>query len=206
MIEWQDAKSGARVPRWKGRLLASRLDPEAEARDWFLRRTSFVERVKTVIVLGVGGGFHISEILRRTSASVVVVEPEAELGLAVMPALIEKFGERVKMVCVQRAADLRNNDQVRSALGSSFIVLEHPASVAGSREFFSECAGQLIAREWGTLTWQWKLKGFPDLDSQPKVSRCEEPLTIYDIENTELVRDSAEREKMIFKALRELVK
>ncbi len=206
MIEWEDTKTGARVPRWKGRLMASRLDPEAEAGEWYRRRKSFVDRVKTIFILGVGGGFHAIEVLRRTSAKVIVIEPEAELGAAVMPPLLEKFGERIKLVCVQRAADLRSNEDVRSALGGSFVVLEHPASVAGYKEFFSECSGQLIGRDWGALTWQWKLKGFADLDSEPKVSRSETPLSIYDLDATQLARESTEREKMIIKALRELVK
>jgi hypothetical protein len=44
------------------------------------------------------------------------------------------------------------------------------------------------------------------LDSYPRIIASDEPLTIYDLESTELVQDSAERERMIIKALRELVK
>lgn len=205
MIEWENSRSGARIPRWNGRLMASKLDPEAEARDWMSRRTLFIDKVKTVFVLGVGGGFHIAELLRKTDAQVIVVEAEAELAAAVIPGLLERFPKRVALVCVSRAAELRSDETVRSGLGTSFVVLQHPPSIATAREFYAQCFDMLVAREWGFLNWQWRLKGFAALDSEPRVGGTE-ALSIYDLENTELVRDSVEREKMLLRALRELVK
>lgn len=204
-MEWVLAKSGDQVIRWQGRLLASRVDPSGEARDWFLRRGAFAGKVKSIFILGAGSGFHIVEALKRTTARVIVVEPEQELADAVEPSLAE-FSARVTFACVGSARELRANEAVRAAVAASFIVLEHPASVSLDRGFFRECSAQLIGRDWGSLSWQWKLNGFPDLDSQPRITQNDKPLTIYDLEQTELVQDSAERERMLLKALRELVK
>lgn len=205
-LVWETSRNGARVPSWKGRLLASRLDPHTEARDWILQRLAFLEKVKTVFVLGLGGGFHVREILLRSTARVIVIERESEITAAVMPALVEEFGSRVTALVVERASDLRGENPVREALQGSFVSLEHPASVAGAREFYSDCSALLAGREWGALTWQWRLKGFADFDPEPRVARSEKALTIHDLEETELVRNSVERERLLLKALRELVK
>jgi len=205
MIEWIAAKSGDQVIRWEGCLLASRVDPAAEAVDWYQRRATFVSKVKTAFVLGAGSGFHISEVARRTAARIVVIEPSLELVEAVLPTL-GACGSRVAFVSAGSARELRANDEVRAAVKSSFVVLDHPPSVNRDRGYFRECKTQLLGREWGALNWQWKLKGCADFESQPRISTGEAPLTIYDLEQTELVQDSRERERMLFKALRELVK
>lgn len=205
MIEFVTAKTGERVIRWEGRLLASQVDPALEAREWFQRRSAFVTKVKTVFVLGAGSGFHIQEVARRTSAAIVVIEPEVELVQAVREGL-GSAADRVKFISPANARELRADEAVRAAVAGSFVVLEHPASVSHDRPYYRECRAQLLGREWGALNWQWKLKGFADLDSQPRISAGGEPLTIYDLEQTELVQDSGERERMLLKALRELVK
>ncbi len=205
-LVWETSQTGLQVPRWKGRLLASRLDPEQEARAWVQRRTTFLEKTQTVFVLGLGGAFHVREVLRRSAARVIVIERESEIAAAVMPGVLDEFGPRVGVVVVERPSDLRGEGLIREGLVTSFLTLEHPPSVAGAREFYSACAALLVGREWGALTWQWRLKGFADFESQPRVERSDKALTIYDLEQTELVRNSVERERLLLKALRELVK
>ncbi len=205
MIDWVIAKSGDKVIRWQGRLLASRVDPAGEAREWFSRRLPFASKVKSIFAMGGGSGFHILELCRRTSAQILVLEPESEIVEGIRPKLAE-FASRICWLSVGSARELRAIPEVRSAVGSSFIVLEHPASVSLDRGFYRECSAQLMGRDWGSLSWQWKLKGFADLDSETWITSNNEALTIYDLEQCELVQDSAERERMLLKALRELVK
>jgi hypothetical protein len=88
----------------------------------------------------------------------------------------------------------------------SFIVMSHPASAQIAPEFYRDCRNLLLGRDWGSLNWQWSVKGHPSFDREPNNSGAGEPLTIYDLEKTELVRNSDERERMLLKALRELVK
>lgn len=205
MIEMVTAKSGERVIRWQGRLLASRIDPVKEAAEWFQRRVAFTAKVKAIFILGAGSGFHIRETLQRTQARVLVIEPNPELLQAVEKDFSDCAG-RIRFIGPESARELRSNIDVRAAVGASFVVLEHPASVQISREFFAECSAQLLGRDWGNLNWQWSLKGFPALDSRPRIDAGDSALSIYDLEQTELVQDSDERERMLLKALRELVK
>ena len=205
MIEAVSAENGSRVLRYEGRLLSSAVDPQCEARGWLSRRQGLLSRVKTVFVLGAGSGYHIAELVAQTSSSIVVVEYSAELIEAVDD--IHGFSsKRVRLECVQTAKALRASAQVRANVAESFLVLQHGPSMALQSAFYQDCKNQLVGRDWGSLTWQWQLKGLAPLDAQPKIHGGDEALSIYDLDNTELVQNSEERERMLFKALRELVK
>ena len=207
MIEKLTARNGCQVLRYEGRLLASAVDPLAEAEEWIRSRLTMLSRVKSIFVLGSGAGYHIEVICRNTPARVIVIDKDPELAEAVQA--IHGFSAiQVCFECVASAKDLRQSEVVRGAVAGSFLVLEHAPSRATNPEFFRDVRRQLLGRDWGSLNWQWQLKDFQPLDAQTKIHAASEgeALTIYDLENTELVQDSAERERMLIKALRELVK
>ncbi len=205
MIEMVRAQNGSVVVKDDGRLLSSAVDPQAEAGEWIARRRSFLDKVKVIFVLGAGSGYHIAELQKCSAAQIVVLDSSEKVIAAVRE--IHQFAEiRVKFECVQRGKALRSLESVKSGVAVSFTVLQHAPSVAGDPEFYRECQNLLNGREWGGLHWQWQLKGFSALDSQPKIHSGELPLTIYDLDSTELVQNSEERERMLVKALRELVK
>lgn len=208
MIEVLSGERGHAVVRVNGRLLASRFDPVAEARDWLARRMAFLDRVRTVFVLGIGAGYHVAALAERTQAKIHVIEPDPELAGAV--ARIHAFApERIAIEIVEDVRALRASSAARLAVKRSFVVLDHPPSVALRPEWFAEIGTVLRARDWGSLTWQWRIRDGRDFDGVPRVERSSSqggPLTIYDLEQTELVQNSSAREGLLFKALRELVK
>lgn len=206
MIEIVDAANGEKVIRFGGRLLASRFNPRREAREWIDRRPEFLEKVRTVIVLGMASGHHIAELIGRTEAKILVIDTHEPLltagqNLHMFPA------NRVVFEHVKSARELRASAQVKKAVLGSFVVLMHPASILLDGKIYEECRAQLLGRDWGALTWQWKLRNGPGFDTNSRIDATSDtPLTIYDLEQTELVQNSEEREKLLFKALRELVK
>lgn len=204
MIEVVAGEQGDSVLKFEARLLASRYDPRSEAVQWVERRLCFLDKVQTIFVLGAGSGYHLDELHRRCKADLVVIEPSQEL----IEAVIQLNGfdrARMSFECAQTAKDLRSSARIRKALSASFMVLVHPASREKREKLFDEIHAQLLGRDWGSLTWQWRLQGLAELDSQPRID-SREGLTIYDLEQTELVQDSNERERLLLKALRELVK
>ncbi len=205
MIEIVTCNNGLKVLRYAGRLLASRFDPEVEAQHWLNSRREFLETARTVFVLGLGSGYHVGEILKRTTANVIVLEASTEVIAA--NSEFHSFDPlRVNLIPIVSARTLRSQDAVREAIQQSFIVLSYAPSVSLSPELYAQCRAQLIGRDWGTLNWQWKIKGGPNFDTAVQVTKVDSPLTIYDLEQTELVQNSEERERLLFKALRELVK
>jgi hypothetical protein len=170
------------------------------------RRTALLAHVKTVFVLGAGAGYHLAELARQTNARLVVIEHSAELAQAV--GEIHGFQPpKLHFECFTTASHLRANERVRDSVKRSFVVLSHAPSRSLQPGFYTECERQLLARDWGNLTWQWQLKGHAALDGQVKLGADDGPaLTIYDLDGTELSQNSEERERMLIKALRELVK
>jgi len=205
MIEMVEARNGRQVLRWDGRLLASSVDPVSEARQWLGSRRAFLDKVNTVFVLGAGAGYHVHELMTQTIAKVVVLECHGDLVSAVR-ALHAFDSSRVGFVKFSKARDLRADPRVRSGISESFVVLQHAPSMSLRPDVYEECLSLMLGRDWGSLNWQWQVKGFAPLETRPRIHTDREPLTILDLEKTELVQDSVERERMLVKALRELVK
>lgn len=183
--------------------MSSRFDPHAEAKNWLERRRPFLDKVKSVILLGAGSGYHIQEISQATSGQIIVIDPCLELIESVKE--VHKFDPlRVRFEYIKSARELRASENIRKAVSSSFVVLIHPASREGRDRIFKDLQDQLCGRDWGSLTWQWQLQGLGDLEENPRITN--EKLTIYDLEQAELVQSSEEREVLLIKALRELVK
>ena len=105
-----------------------------------------------------------------------------------------------------KAAEGLKIEEVKTGVTQSFIVMTHAPSFSLFPEIYKDCQAQLVARDWGNLNWQWKLRGGAEFDRTPSIDGTGEALTIHDIEQTELVQNSEEREKLLFKALRELIK
>lgn len=209
MVEWVDAANGDKVIRFDGRLLASRFDPRKEAGEWLDSRPEFLAKVRTIIVLGMGAGYHVAELLERTGREkgpkILVIETNEKILNA--GQMLHQFpANRVIFEQVRSARALRASVQVKKAVAESFVVLAHPASMVNDQKLFEECRLQLLGRDWGALSWQWKLRNAPDFDANSRIDMRSQPLTIHDLEQTELVSNSEERERMLFKALRELVK
>lgn len=204
MIEVIDAANGEKVIRFEGRLLASRFNPGQEARDWLARRPEFLEKVRTIIVLGIASGHHIAELITQTTAKILVIDTNEQILTTAQAVHLP--ANRVVYEHVKKARDLRASAQVKSAVKESFVVLAHPTSMLLDRKTYEECQQQLLGRDWGALNWQWKLRNGPTFDTNARVGTGPEALTIYDLEQTELVQNSEEREKLLFRALRELVK
>lgn len=203
MIERVKTQNGQCVLKSDGRLMSSRFDPQGEAKAWLERRKIFIDKVKTIIILGAGSGYHVVEALESTAAQIIVVDPSQSLIDLVNE--IHRFDtRRVQFECCKTAKELRACESVRKSIESSFVVLLHPASREGREKVFKELQDQLGGRDWGSLTWQWQLQGLGDLETNPRITN--EKLTIYDLEQAELVQNSEERETLLIKALRELVK
>jgi len=205
LIEIVNAANGEKVIRYQGRLLASRFDPRREAREWLDKHPEFLDKVRTVIVLGMASGHHIAELVERCPARILVIEANEQI-LAAAQALHLFPAGRVAFENVKTARALRASVQVKKAVAESFVVLAHPASQLLDGKLYEECRTQLLGREWGALSWQWKLRNVPGFDTNPRIEGAGCALTIYDLEQTELVQNSEERERLLFKALRELVK
>lgn len=80
-LTFEVTAKGVQVPSLDGRLFCSGRDPHREARAWFAIELPFLRGSSDVLVLGLGAGFHILEILQSDSCpdQLWVVEKQIEL-------------------------------------------------------------------------------------------------------------------------------
>ncbi len=73
-MEIERARTGARVIRWQGRLLASRIDPVGESELWVAEDIRCASK-KPLVVVGLGSGYHVLAVAKmRPDVPTVVVE------------------------------------------------------------------------------------------------------------------------------------
>ncbi|MCC6748516.1 MAG: motility associated factor glycosyltransferase family protein [Deltaproteobacteria bacterium] len=93
------AKSGAPCLTLNGRPLSSSLDPVAEAESW--AASLALDEVDVLVLFGLGLGYHVEALRRRTEVPIVVFEPSA----AVRDAALAREGRELGDTWVAESAD-----------------------------------------------------------------------------------------------------
>lgn len=145
MLDWEQNRSGHRVPRWNGNLLASRADPIREARGWAERHSPLARGVQSIFVLGVGGGFHISELAKQNPKKNIV-------AIDFVEELVTKFNSskpppEISALYFESASRILSNEDVRAALSLSHTICRHAPSIKCAPEEYSEADRLLLGRD-----------------------------------------------------------
>jgi hypothetical protein len=126
-LEFLKSRTNSWVPLVEGTLLHSSVDPEREAENFIASEWDNLKNVRSVIVLGLGGGFHVQELLKRKAFDVVVIEASKNLVVQIgekNPHILETM-----TLLAGLATDLIFKDSdILVACSRSFTVLKHPAS------------------------------------------------------------------------------
>ncbi|HEX4926140.1 MAG TPA: hypothetical protein VFV50_18750 [Bdellovibrionales bacterium] len=145
MLEWEEGRTGTRIPKWNGRLLASRVDPLREAVHWADRAEARVRGVRTAFILGLGAGFHVQELAKRFSnLNIIAFEPIAELA--------DDFNARssapnVTVIVPFKGALVLSEPRVADAVCASYVVLRHAPTMKCSEELLTETERWLLGRD-----------------------------------------------------------
>ncbi|MGE0763289.1 MAG: hypothetical protein AB7N80_08425 [Bdellovibrionales bacterium] len=209
-LEKITAKNGDVVLKYRGRLLASAIDPRREARDWINRWRLRIAVAERLVILGAGAGFHIDEVVREWPALRVLViccEPEVFAEMAKQQAAAWPL---VDLVLYEGHGDLLSNPKVRHWMRGYFTLLEHSSLSNLQTALYQECKARLLAREplffsdWvrrePRLSQLFPLQAIPGGENR-------QMLSIKDLEKFVNVRaDANPADVMIVRALRELVR
>lgn len=108
-----------------GKLLASKIDPRAEAKKWVANQLESLHGIKTAIVLGAGAGYHLAELkIAAPHLNLIAIEKNKALISHHEKNLeLVRFG--IKVISAQ--GDLLSHLLIQQALQSSYKVLLHPA-------------------------------------------------------------------------------
>jgi hypothetical protein len=209
MLEWKKAVDGSWVPSEQGLLLASGHNPKKEASAWCDRYKKRIEESESLVVLGLGGGYHIRELHERYSdLRIVVIEKNSEL----VSQVVEKTGALPQTAGVfspKRPGLLASELDVQDVLSSVYGLLRYSASIRPDPDYYHEVALWLMARSSEGLRAQINLRpklreffeGTPGLFAREGKSP-----NILEIENAIRARGfPLDRVDMTWLALRELV-
>lgn len=212
VLEWVETRTYQFVPKDRGQLLCSSIDPVGEAKKWFEKNFSNRnESYEVVFILGLAGGFHVSQVASAFfDAEIVVVEPNFELTEELLSRR-GKLPDNVTLLSGMKIEEVKRNVFVRSGLRSRYKVASYPTSFRLDREYYEKIQKFLIGRDLASfqahLETRIDQKHFFEslLAVQPDL--LHDNITVLDIERA--IRKRAkplEHEGMVWMALRELVK
>ena len=77
MIKHDTSKNNSPIFTWEDRYLCSRVDPQKEAQEWLTSRSEQINSSKYIVVLGLGCGYHILQLINNfPTKKILVIETE----------------------------------------------------------------------------------------------------------------------------------
>jgi hypothetical protein len=197
--------SGKWIPIVNGTLLHSAVDPQKEAAAFIDREWDRISLVKSLVVFGLGGGFHIQELLKRKKFEIVVIEAEKPLAQSVKEKNPELCAQ-VEILAGFPPPFIFSEASFVRAVGQSYAVVKHPASMRAIPYYYTSVSQIFNERTVSRLKQLCEghrplLQFLDSLDiSQDQV------LTLPMVQEAMVRRGSGlDKEGLIFMALRELI-
>ncbi|MCC6278622.1 MAG: hypothetical protein IT289_11970 [Oligoflexia bacterium] len=145
MILFKQSRTGFQVPELDGIALHSLVDPVKEAIQMVDAAMPRLMGARTVIVLGLGGGFHLDEIKRQITGNIVVIEARQELAdevLAKDPRRIDKD----HVLVAPSTEDLLESSVLLEAMAQKFAIFKHAPSIRIASSYYSKINSLLTDR------------------------------------------------------------
>lgn len=206
-IDSEVSRSGHGVIRKDGKWLASSVDPLREAKQWC--ETLAAGTGETIIVLGIGCGYHIAELkVRRPQSPVLAIDCDARVAARARDfcPVLEADG----LVIEPDWQKLVGNSAVRDALGGPYRVARHAPSLAVEPEYFQAVDRLLRGRD--KLSFLFLLKARPEilglLDADALCDEGifkDEAVSIKTMQKLFASRPNSTRERRLWRILEELV-
>jgi hypothetical protein len=144
-VEFLRSRTGSWVPVVQDTLLHSTINPEAEAKNFIDSQWVNLKNAKSVIIFGLGGGFHINELLTRQAFEIVVIENSRELTRQLQeksPKLFESIDVLSGLACDM----VFKEPEIIKACSTHFTLLQHPASFRRAQFYYSSILKALNQR------------------------------------------------------------
>lgn len=206
MIEVEIARSGQKIIRKNGRLLASAINPEQEAVSWAQKALDGVAQFETVFILGAGSGHHISQVLKtRPSQPVVVIEKDravADKAVEICPEI-----QRLELIIEENWVKVIEHDAFKDAVEGPYHIALHGPSFQNDVDYFSRIESLLRGRD--KLSFLLLLKSRPDflaLFCPESIGQMGDgPVSIKTLQDLFSAKSNSSRERRLWRVLEELV-
>lgn len=201
------AKTGHRVLRKNGKLLASAFDPVREATAWAEKVMGAGEpSCDTLIVVGMGSGYHVAALKSRyPDISLLVIDNDAEVVDRAREICPEVAG--IPTVAEPKWMDLIKSASLSDALNGVYKIALHGPSFQSNPNDFSLIERLLRGRD--KLSFLLLLKACPELlpllDPEAVSRIGEEAISIKTVSELFSPHAAASRERRLWRVLEELI-
>ena len=159
-VHFETAKNSELIFTVSGRHLCSSVHPTKEAQQWISYHQALWQNCRTIVVLGLGCGYHVRALKNATDADVVVLEASREViqaALRVHPLDLRES----EIVHWSSVEVLKASKALIAATKSSYAVLIHEPSAFGNPELYSQTKEFLLGRKSDGLRWLFENRGLP---------------------------------------------
>lgn len=147
VLDWVRNLRGDAIPRWDGRLVSSKVDPWKEAETWIAARAARIHDAGTVLVFGIGGGFHVARLGQLYPGKpMIVIEAEAAFLSSPSP-LIRDLVQQIPVHAGVDPPALLGLADVQTAVKDVYAVLRHPPALRISPMYYQRASAVLLGRE-----------------------------------------------------------
>ncbi len=205
-IEFIKSKDEFWIPVIDKKTLHSTVNPILEAEKLIREDIGRWMEAKTIIVLGLGGGYHIDELKRVVAGQIVVIEASEKLARSVQEKRPEVF-ENVEVLAGFSPGLLLKEEAILNSFSNSHAIFRHPASLRIAPDYYRSVQEILGSRSLPTIknlsARNWELKNFFDNLNWVESEDVTLQKMATQIQNSSNKLSDA---SMIWLALRELVK
>ncbi|MCB0391174.1 MAG: motility associated factor glycosyltransferase family protein [Bdellovibrionales bacterium] len=157
MIKHDTSKNNSPIFTWEDRYLCSRVDPQKEAQEWLTSRSEQINSSKYIVVLGLGCGYHILQLINNfPTKKILVIETEKTI-INVFKRNFPIESSAVELLHIDDEESLISNPAIQNTLKNFYVVLLHGPSI----NIFPKLKlfkNWLIGRNYESLQWILKTR------------------------------------------------
>lgn len=150
-LEQLQSATNEPVFRLNGKLLSSKMDPRKEAAQWLEQNQLFARLSKTIVVIGVGSGYHLIALREKyPAAQIIAVSSSTQLLESIQVA----HKDAVKGIIFYAATtldDFFEAEPTQSAFSTTTVVLKHPTYKFEESAVLDAIEEAIVARTYAAL-------------------------------------------------------
>jgi hypothetical protein len=206
LITIENSRTGLPVLKKDDRFLASSVDPLREAQTWAAKVLAGVDLQESIIVLGLGSGYHVSALKEFSPRSeVIVIENDPEViqqVLSILPQL-----RALTVICIPDWTKLNENRVFCDAVGGLYRVAPYAPSCQIEKSYFRAVTALLLGRD--KLAFLYLVKARPELlgllHPASLTEIQDENISIKTLQKLFSPTSLASRERRVWRVLEELI-
>jgi|GEM_PF-4752159 len=157
-VHFETARNSELIFTYQQRHLCSSIHPTREAQQWASYHQAKWRECRSIIVLGLGCGYHVRALKMATDARIVVLEPSREVIQAALRVHPLDLSES-ELLHWNSVESVTAFSALAEATKNSYAVLVHEPSAFANPSLYLETKEFLLGRKENGLRWLFQNRG-----------------------------------------------